>query len=168
MAGRYAGAHDYAREYLSGGAHTQAAGHGATAVLSPSLRDRIVNRKFALTYSGLYDGELTHRMILNHLFVFAGRSGKIITEFAIGEEIHADPAIPGRDRHFHVYAAFNERHDIRNRRTAGVFDIQGAPGIQGIPADVKHPEIVGVGDTPDDRLTWIGYVLRTIAHFTIC
>lgn len=155
MPGGYASAHDFAREYLSGGGPpNQGPGAGVGAVLSPPLRDRIVNTKFALTFSGLYPDELTHRMVLNHLFQFGRRTGKILCEFAVGLEVHDDPAIRGRDQHFHVYACYDRRHDIRNRKTTAIFDIQGTRG------DMKHPELVSVGDTPDDRLTWVGYVLK--------
>lgn len=155
MSSGYAPAHEFAREYLyGGGAPNQGRGPGVGVVLSAPLRDRIVNSKFALTFSGLCPNELSHRMILDHLFQFARRSGKMLCEFAIGLELHDDPAIPGRDCHFHVYACYDKRHDVRNRKTAAIFDIRGTQG------DIKHPEIVGVGDTPDDRLTWVGYVLK--------
>lgn len=79
-------------------------------------------------------------MILNHLYQFGRRTGKALCELTIGLEIHDDRATPGRDQHYHVYACFDKRHDIRNRKTTAIFDIQGTGG------NIKHPEIVAVGD----------------------
>ena len=131
---------------------------GMSAAGLPTFRTGtdVHSKHIALTFAGLYPGELTHSMICEKINEISRRTrdGNEVIEFVIGLELHPDPTIPGRDAHFHAYIHWQRRLKIIGRTTAAIFDILGTRG------EWKHPEIVQVGSDVGDRHRWVQYCLK--------
>ena len=83
--------------------------------LVPSLR--FSTQRFHLTYAALFPGELPFDGILDALQDWAGNHGGL-REYAIGREVHAQPADPAKSEHYHVYFKFGSRN-VPLQRGAG-------------------------------------------------
>ena len=67
-----------------------------------------------LTYAALYRDELNHDFLLATAREWAStRQG--LCEYAIGCELHPEPAEPDKDEHFHVYVKFGKKIDVPDR-----------------------------------------------------
>ena len=119
----------------------------------PEPPDELNAKGVHLTYAGLHRGELTHDSLLQSARRWGeDRSG--LLEYVTGRELHAQPADPSRDEHFHCYFSFGKKVHLSNRRTSTVFDLPGRGGRR------LHPEIQSIGNLPGDRQRVIEYDMK--------
>ena len=99
---------------------------------------RVSGRMIDLTYAALYRAEMDFDSLLTAARSW-GAAHQGLREYTIGKEIHAAPADPQRDEHFHMHLEFGAKVELRNRLHTTVF-------CQG--GRVLHPEVQSVGSTP--------------------
>ena len=127
----------------------------------PEVEPRLAAKKVHLTYAALYDGELTFDMLLNAAKAWGTRRGGL-REYCICHELHAQPADPQRDHHFHAYFEFGKKVDVDDRFRTTIFDVQGSR------RRYLHPEVQAVGGLPGDRERVITYDMRTVITCPSC
>ena len=118
----------------------------------PEVKPRLAAKKVHLTYAALYDGELTFEMLLNAAEAWGTRRGGL-REYCC-HELHAQPADPQRDHHFHAYFEFGKKVDVDDRLRTTIFDVQGSR------RRYLHPEVQAVGGLPGDRERVITYDMK--------
>ena len=114
---------------------------------------RINGQRVLVTYSALYPGELTFDTSLAACHSW-GDARRGLREYAIGLELHAQPAHPGRPEHVHIYVEVGKAFDLRDRRHTMLFDLAGYGGR------VLHPEVRQVDRHDGDRQRVIKYVIK--------
>ena len=85
-----------------------------------------------LTFSALLPNELTHDILLNSIQTNVAsmqRAGTEMTimEYAVGREIHKQPARASHNTHFHIVLYLSSRLDTTNPRAFDIVGTSGAP-----------------------------------------
>ena len=114
---------------------------------------RVSAKSFWLTWSGLYRGELDHGRILSML-MSAGLP-RTLVEYSIGCEHHKEESVadPKMDEHFHAFAAYDDKKNIKSCRH---FDMR-SDGTYG--GRVLHCNI-DTNKTKQDRINRINYTMK--------
>ena len=119
----------------------------------PEPKPRLCSSKVHLTFAALYPDELDFDVILDACKSWGATRGGL-REYAIGRELHTQPADPQKNIHFHVYCAYGKKADVNDRFRTTIFDLAGDGGR------ILHPEVQGVGRYPGDRERVIRYDIK--------